>query len=227
MFKTELHCHSVDVSFCADVDAEHIAERYVNAGYSTIVLANHFEAATMRRRGDTYEQFVMRHVDACEKLRRAANGRLNVIFGAELRFTENINDYLLYGVTPEFLLAHPDVFEMKPKDFSPIARAAGVLFVQAHPFRNGMTVIDPALLDGVEAFNGHVGHDSRNSIANAWADTYSLIKTSGTDYHHPHHFPDAGILTEKMILSSSDVVATLRSGAYELLRDDSAFAKKT
>ena len=226
MFKTELHCHSVDVSFCADVDVDHIVGRYVDAGYSSIVLANHFEAGTMRRRGDSYEQFVMRHVEACEKLRRAADGRLEVIFGAELRFTENINDYLLYGATPEFLLAHPDIFEMRPRDFSPIAREAGVLFVQAHPFRNGMTVINPTLLDGVEVFNGHIGHDSRNAVANAWADMHSLIKTSGTDYHHPHHFPDAGILTEKKIVTAADLVATLRSGEYELVRDESGFSPR-
>lgn len=225
MFKTELHCHLGGVSFCANVSAEHVAQRYIDAGYDSLVLANHFEAATMRRHGDTYPDFVKRHVAACEAVRAAADGRLNVIFGAELRFTCNMNDYLLYGVTPEFLLEHPDLFDMSPREFSPIAREAGILFVQAHPFRNGMTVTNPALLDGIEVFNGHVGHDSRNAVADLWADTYSLIKTSGTDYHQPCHFPDAGILTEHRILTSEDLADTLRSGSYELVRDESHFPR--
>jgi hypothetical protein len=218
MFKTELHAHSSEVSFCSSVSARDVAEKYIGAGYSTVVLSNHFEYSTMSRREESYSDFVLRHAAACDALRDAALGRLNVIFGAELRFRSAINDYLLYGATPEFLLAHPDVFDMTPSEFSTIARDAGVLFVQAHPFRNGMVVINPAYLDGVEIFNGSPGHNSRNDVAEMWAKKHSLIPTSGSDFHHVHDTPNAGILTECEIKTAAELVSILRDGKYELIR---------
>ena len=162
----------------------------------------------------------MRHAAACDAIRDAADGRLNVIFGAELRFRYALNDYLLYGATPEFLLAHSDIFEMTPREFSEIARDAGVLFVQAHPFRNDMMVINPAYLDGIEIFNGHTGHDSRNDVAELWAKKYSLIPTSGTDFHYNHVPANAGILTENEILDMQSLVQTLKSGNYTLIKGE-------
>ncbi len=226
MFKTELHCHSVDISGCASATVEDIVKYYTAAEYSTLVLANHFQRIPMRELGCTdYVDFVERYVKAYEKLCSAAEGKLNILFGAELRFTENTNDYLLFGITPELMLGCPDMFTMTPKSFSEFARSNGILFIQAHPFRNAMTVVDPRYLDGIEVFNGHIGHDSRNSIAEEWAKMHGLIKTSGTDYHHTTHFPSAGILTENEIKTMDELVNILKSGDYELIKDDSHFPK--
>lgn len=47
-----------------------------------------------------------------------------------------------------------------------------------------MTVTDDKLLDGVEIYNAHPGHESNNEIAEAWAKKYSHLRvTSGSDYH--------------------------------------------
>lgn len=37
--------------------------------------------------------------------------------------------------------------------------------MQAHPFRNGLKIVDPKHLDGIETYNGNPRHDSRNEIA--------------------------------------------------------------
>ena len=131
------------------------------------------------------------------------------MLGMELRFDENSNDYLIFGITEEFLRNNPPLYEMNPSSFSKLARENGILFVQAHPFRNSMTVIQPWLLDGVEVFNGHMGHDSRNEIANMWAEKYGLIKTSGTDFHYDHVPANAGILTENKIEDMTTLVEIL------------------
>ena len=221
MFKTELHCHSAGISFCASVTVDEIVEKYVRAGYTSILLTNHFESGTMRRHGcEDYGAFLEKFVEEWKKLRDAAAGRLNVLFGAELRFDGNINDYLLYGVTPEFLLAHPDVFSMSPETFSHIAREAGILFIHAHPFRNGMKVINPQYLDGIEVFNGHIRHDSRNDVASMWAKKYGLIKTSGSDMHIHVDQPDAGIMTESPITSVEQLASVIRSGKYTLITSE-------
>ena len=79
-----------------------------------------------------------------------------------------------------------------------------------------MTVIRPDVLDGVEVFNGHFGHDSRNDIANMWADKFNLIKTSGTDFHYITSPANGGIFTEKEITTMDELVETLKSGNYTL-----------
>ena len=81
-----------------------------------------------------------------------------------------------------------------------------------------MTVVDPKYLDGIEVYNGNDAHDSRNPIAEIWAERFSLIKTSGSDYHRPIHKANSGILTEHEIKTADELVATLRSGKYELIK---------
>lgn len=220
MFKTELHCHSKDISACARVSTEDIIKKYTEAGYTSLVLANHFNTYTYNStNSESWEDWVEKYMAAYEKLKNDAEGKLNILLGMELRFNENYNDYLVFGVSREFMLKYPDMLDMKPRDFHKIAQENGCLFVQAHPFRNGMTVTPPDCLDGVEVFNGHKGHDSRNDIANMWADKFGLIKTSGTDFHYNDVPANAGIYTECEITSMAQLVEILKSGEYSLIMD--------
>ncbi len=220
MFKTELHCHSKDISECARVSTADIIEKFTQNGYSTVVLTNHFSSGTMRFvGGETWDEWVDNYVSGYEKLKADAEGKLNILLGMELRFNENCNDYLVFGITKEFLKKYPNILEMNPYSFHDIAKENGCLLIQAHPFRNGMTVIRPDALDGVEVFNGHFGHDSRNDIAEAWANKFNLIKTAGTDFHYTTSPANGGILTEFEITSSEQLVETLKSGSYTLNRE--------
>ncbi len=227
MFKTELHCHSADISGCATVSVTDIVERYTKEGYSSLVLANHFKSGTMAEQNcKSYEEFVERYVLGYEKLKKEAEGKLNILFGVELRFDKNRNDYLLFGATPEFLLSCPSMFTMTPRGFSRYARERGVLFVQAHPFRDDMTVVNPEYLDGVEVFNGHTGHDSRNDIAEAFAEKYSLLQTSGSDYHHTENAVAGGIITDFEIKTMDELVGVIKAGNYDLIKNQLLTEKK-
>ena len=220
MFKTELHCHSNDISECARVSTTDIINKFTAKGYSTLVLANHFNSGTMRYVGaGNWDEWVDKYISGYEKLRKEAEGKLNVLLGMELRFNENNNDYLVFGVTEELLRSIPDIFDMNPGSFHKLAQENGCLFVQAHPFRNGMVVTRPDFLDGVEVFNGHLGHDSRNDIARMWAEKFNLIKTSGTDFHYNDSPANGGILTENEITSMSQLIEVLKSGNYTLNMD--------
>ena len=217
MFKTELHCHSNDISQCARVDTGEIVNTFYGNGYNTVVLTNHLNMYTMEQICPSdWEGFVNNYYGAYEKLKNEAEGKMNVLFGAELRFNANCNDYLLFGLTKEFLLSNPQIFEMNPESFHDLAKKNDILFIQAHPFRNDMTVIRPSHLDGIEVFNGHFGHDSRNEIANLWAEKYDLIKTSGTDFHYITSPANGGIITDEEITSMPQLVQILKSGNYSL-----------
>lgn len=220
MFKTELHCHSSEISECARVDSNDVINKFYSAGYSTLVLSNHFNSGTMKyNKSESWDDFITKYVGAYKKLKELAAGKMNILLGMELRFNCNVNDYLVFGVTEKFLRAHPEMLDMNPEGFHKLAKENGCLFVQAHPFRNSMTVVRPDALDGVEVFNGHMGHDSRNEIADLWAEKYGLIKTSGTDFHYNDSPANAGIVTEKEILSMDELVEVLKSGEYQLIRE--------
>lgn len=217
MYKTELHCHSKDISQCARVGREEIIETFVNSGYSTLVLTNHLSQYTMDVIcPNDWVGFVDKFYNEYENLKKEADGKLNILFGAELRFNGNSNDYLVFGLTKEFLYEHPDIFDLHAEKFHNLAKENNMLFIQAHPFRNWMMVIDPRMLDGVEVFNGHMGHDSRNEIANMWAEKYNLIKTSGTDYHYITSPANGGIFTEEEITDMGQLVEVLKNGNYKL-----------
>lgn len=225
MFKTELHCHSAEVSACGRIFSDRIVEKYVEAGYTTLFITNHFSNSTFNHKkvglhDATWEEKVAFFMNGYHALVKAAEGKLNVLLGIEIRFDpDGKNDYLIYGITEEFLLAHPEILDSGMEQNSQIFRDAGMLIIQAHPFRNKMKIIKPASLDGIEVYNGHIGHDSRNCIAYQWSEMFGLIKTSGTDLHREIHQPCGGILTEEPVTSASQLIDILRSGKYELIRE--------
>ena len=100
---------------------------------------------------------------------------------------------------------------------SEAVRKNGGLLVQAHPFRSGMKIADPKLLDGIETYNGNFRHDSRNDIAKIWADKHDLIKLSGSDFHQIEDLARGGIMTNHKIESEKDFAITIKSGNYSII----------
>ncbi len=90
---------------------------------------------------------------------------------------------------------------------------AGILIYQAHPFRPGTQPADPRLLDGVEVYNGNVGHDSRNSLAAAFAGRHGLLPIAGSDAHLPADVGRAGLWLPWVPRTAAELVALLRDPA--------------
>ena len=213
---TELHAHCAEVSPCADMTAAQVVDRYVAAGYHSLVLANHYCDYVMDDPGKTWEERINHFLSGYRIMKEYAGEKLHIILGCELRFIGSSNDYLIFGMDEQFLIDHPDLHRMSLKTFSAFAKEHGLLIVQAHPFRAGMKIVKTKYLDGIEVFNGHPGHDSRNDIADMWAKRYGLLRTSGSDFHHPHSVEGGGIITDFPITSMNQLVEVIRSGDYTL-----------
>ena len=222
MFKIELHMHTKYGSCCGQMDEKALVAGYLKAGYSAGVVTDHY-----CRDSFDYMGISPRQGKAClerflEGYRRvAAEGAaqgLKVYRGAEVRFDDNFNDYLLLGYS-DALLADPEkVFSMGLEAFSKLVRAEGALLIQAHPFRWMCAPADHRWLDGVEVCNMHPGHNSQNDKAAEYADRWpGLIRTSGSDCHEPHHLGRGGIAAETLPEDEAGLVSLLRSGAYTLL----------
>ena len=218
--KIDLHVHSCVISRCGKVSVAELIRLYRAAGYDGFVLTDHcnrYTADRLREEGLT-EDFGEYFLRCCAEA-RALGERENflILTAQELRFDESINDYLVYGMPDEMLRGWDSLFAMKPADFFALAKERGWLVYQAHPFRNGMKITDPAQLFGIEVHNMHPRHDSRNDIAEAWARRHHLHGISGSDCHQIVDAGRGGIVIEGEIRSMAELVALLREDRYTLI----------
>lgn len=216
-YTTELHAHTAPCSHCSDISPKEMVQTYSELGYDAVAIPNHFMQYPDQSKEETIDAFIRDYELTCEE---AAGCGLKIIFGAEIRFTENVNDYLLFGIRPEMM---SDIYDLLPyglENFRKEWDFTDSILIQAHPFRNGMTMVDSSLLDGVEAFNMHPNHNSRNATASKWAKNEGLcVITAGSDFHHYAPFPGQGlsaILTKECPENSYDIVKVLRSKDYLL-----------
>ena len=213
-YKTELHAHTTPVSGCSDIEPEQLVKIYKENGYDSVVLTNHF---TTQLQGETVEEKVKWYLtdyDRCvEEGKRIG---LNVILGAELRFVENHNDYLIFGISPEELT---DIYKMLPYGIDAFYKEYKNdknIIIQAHPFRDGMESVKPCSLDGIEVFNMHPNHNSRIGLAAKYANENNMTAICGSDFHHFGQECLCGILTKKPLENSYDVSDVLKKQDYTM-----------
>lgn len=212
-YRIELHSHTNPVSGCSEIPPEELVRIYSEKGVHGIVITNHLTPSLLNQDKDGA---ICRYLSDYEKAKDAATAYgMSVFLGAELRFSENMNDYLLYGVDMEILKTCYDYLSQTVTAFRQEVALPNSVFLQAHPFRNGMMLCDPALLDGMECLNLHPNHNSRIGMATRYAYTQQLsIKTAGTDFHHPNHEALALLRTRQMPKDSFDIARILKSGDY-------------
>ena len=110
MHKIETHLHTKIVSKCGWLSPEELIAGYKAAGYDAIVVTDHYNRTTFeylgidtRAPGDKVGAFLDGYRRMAELGEREG---IRVFKGAELRFDESENDYLLYGYADD-LLADP------------------------------------------------------------------------------------------------------------------------
>lgn len=216
----ETHAHTAEVSHCGRIPAAEVVRHYIDAGYNGMIITDHINHSTFRKMKnaswDEKVTFFMTGYRLALEAAAALDPAFRVFFGAELRIDGMDNDYLLFGVTEAFLRAHPTLMQMHFAEMADCVHEAGILLVQAHPFREDMTIVDWTLLDGVETENGNPSHNSNNPIADAWAERHGLLKTSGNDYHGDFSEKMCGIRTAEPLRDISHLLKLMRAGRYEL-----------
>ena len=218
----ELHAHTKGVSACGQVGVRELLDRYHAKGYDAVVITDHLNEWTIgfENAADDYDGFIDNFLSPVKQGREYAKKLgMKLFFGCELRFSHEDNDYLVYGITEEYLRKTPDIMTMGIGKFHEAALEQGFLVYQAHPFRNWMQVIPPQYIDGIEVNNGHPRQESRNDIARLWADIHGLSMISGSDFHRLGDEARGGIITFEELNSENELVETLRNGKYKLVCD--------
>ena len=184
-YQIELHAHTSPASGCSQITPKEMIETYKKLGYDAVAITNHFMYQHNGPSKETYIDAFIRDYEQTKKYGEESG--LKVYLGAEIRFTENNNDYLIFGVNKEML---SDIYDFLPngiENFRKNYPMPNSVFIQAHPMRDGIQKVDAALLDGIEVFNMHPGHNSKVGIASVYAGENNIsVITSGSDFHHPN-----------------------------------------
>ena len=222
----ELHCHTSETSPCSAVSGKTLADLYKAKNYHAITVTDHYERAYFDRLGDlSWEDKVDKYLSGYRSAKKHGEQTgIIVILGIELRFTDNYNDYLIFGLDEQFLYDNPELYNLGVSNFSKFAREHELLFIQAHPFRNGMVLINHDLLDGIEIYNAHQWHNSRNDLAELACQEQKkkrpFIAAAGSDCHEVTHEGRAGIFSDTLPKDSVELADLLRSQNYKLYMGD-------
>ena len=219
-YKYEIHCHTKEVSRCGQLPVEELVKKYKEAGYSGIVLTDHYSPMTFDIPDFFSKKKAIDHyLRAWHIAKKYNDENFTVLLGMELRFYATINDYIIYGITEEMLYELPFLLPVYIKRASKMLRERGCLFLQAHPFRKFITRANPEYLDGVEIFNGKASEEE-NANAEKWAEEINAsVKMSGSDCHRESGVGLGGIITTEKIKSNDDLIRILKSGNYKLIKN--------
>lgn len=221
-YKIELHAHSSESSRCGSVEAAELVKKYKNAGYSALVLTDHYYARFFDKIADlSWKEQLEKYLKGYRKAKKtAADLRFNLFLGIEIKFNNDPNEYLIYGLNEEFLLAYPKLHYLNLKEFKILAdkQEEDIMIFQAHPYRQGMKPAASNLLDGLEVYNGNPRHNSQNEKALSYAKDHKLKMISGSDFHEYEDLALGGIVSEKLPLKISDLCNLLKNGNYNLIK---------
>ncbi len=226
-FRIEMHAHTTPQSTCGELLPEEVIELYHKRGYDGVVITNHFMGNVNYKgyptgdymKGDTKEDKLALYLSAYDRAKEEAQKcGMKAYLGLEIRFAkENNNDYLIYGVDEDIAALCYDHLEGTLEDFRKNVKLDKSVFIQAHPFRDGMESVPAELLDGVETFNMHPGHNSRVGFSARFAKENNIkIKTAGSDFHHKgrNHEAVSALRTRVLPEDSFELAEILKSGDY-------------
>lgn len=213
-YKVELHAHTSPVSPCSEVSPKQLVECYKNKGYDAVVITNHLIAELLT--SEDLEQHLSYYLkDYQEAKSEGEKLGLNVLLGLEIRFPENENDYLVYGIDERDVAKAITYLKSDYKTFYKNFKNDKNLIIQAHPFRDGIKLQDADYVDGVETFNCHPHHNSRIALATRYAKEHPyFIETAGTDFHHLGHEGAGAMLFKALPKDSFELVELLKSRDY-------------
>ena len=228
MYKYELHLHTSEASACARSSGAELVDFYIKNGYSGMVVTDHFYHGNTRpSRELSWSDYIDEYVRGYESAKEAARGRdFDVFFGIEEKFA-SWDEYLIYGITPDFLKRHPELRDMKAEEFFPFMHNAGAFIIQAHPYREraymrAQTILlRPNDVDAIEAYNcGNTPECNRRGYE--YAKSTGLPMTGGSDCHAAEGSLFSGIALPFRVHTDRELIEAIREGKAEVLHLEEA-----
>jgi hypothetical protein len=220
-YKYETHLHTCQGSRCGVSRGRDYIQKYKDLGFTGLMVTDHFyNSNTVADRNLPWAGWVNAFCSGFEEAREeGARLGLDVFFGWEETFDGD--DYLVYGLDKDWLLAHPELVRWtREEQFREVHRHGGCV-IHAHPFRQHDYIRElhlmPFLVDGIEAANAGNHKDIFDGLAMEYARLLGLPAVAGSDIHRVtdigKKYEPYGVELEKKLNSIDDYVALIRNRA--------------
>lgn len=213
------HTHTAETSMCGRLPAAEVVDRYVKNGFTGLVVTDHLHPEYLSHVDTEHDwQKVMDHYLAGYRASKKRGDELgfDVILGAELRFPENDNDYLVYGIDEDWLRSHPYVCCTSAREFYRKYHNE-VLIIHAHPYRGGNLTVFEDAVHGSELINAHPRHENHNDLALALCRRHpEYYRLAGSDTHESGDEAHAGVLLPERVHDSFQYRAMIWQHRFQL-----------
>ena len=224
----DTHVHTKEVSCCGASSAAKQVRAFKKKGYTGIIITDHLVRGYSNcDESLPWEERVRFHLSGYEKAKKEGDlCGLDVFLGWEYtsRETRDGVDFLTYGLDAKFLLAYPDLVDLKIEEYCYLVRKHNGYIAQAHPFRNvavlGMEAgpVSPMLIDGIEVYNAGRS-ESINAPAFEFAMKHNLFIQAGSDSHEESYpLNPCGIALGKKAESIFDIIEAIKSRTVTIIR---------
>lgn len=201
----DLHAHTSGISKCCRYPASKILESAYEAGINGIVLTNHYQKTYIDK--GKINSFVDKYIEEFYFTQTLGEQLgLKVFWGIEVTMELYPNVHMLiYGVNTDFLKNHPLIFDYTHKDLYTAVKDNNGVLIQAHPFRNGTTVLNMDFLDGIEINCHPLYNNSYSQEILKIASENRLAVTCGGDFHADTYRPKCGMYFPDHIVSGFEL----------------------
>ncbi|MDO4267170.1 MAG: hypothetical protein Q4C73_01760 [Eubacteriales bacterium] len=136
-YKLDMHIHTSETSSCGQIAGAEVARLYREAGYQGIMITDHYHKEYFEGLGDMKPDEKIERFLTGYRAARAEGERigLDVLLGIEFRNRETDNDFLITGITEQFLHAYPDTYMLPLEQAIDLFHRHHMLVIQAHPVR--------------------------------------------------------------------------------------------
>lgn len=215
--RLDTHVHTSGVSRCAKKTYQEVIEQRIEEGYDGLILTNHCQSWYYENTKEAYEAYMQSVLEEFHQAFEYGKARsFRVILGLEVTLINPFySDWLLYGVTEEFLKNSPILYALSQRELFAYCEKHGVLMVHAHPFRtapNGEPAKGPGekgYLHGIE-INCTVGDLPFQEKVVESAKEWGALVTCGSDFHGRPKDLSGGMFVPSWIKTSVDFARYLR-----------------
>lgn len=222
-YKYDLHVHTKEVSPCGRLSIEYIIDKYIEAGYSGLVITDHIRSGYYRKckREDWKEKTKEYFYSYDRAIEYCKDKDFYIGLGMEISFKNDTNDFLVYGFKKDDFLENEWMIDMGLKEFYNKFKDKAII-IQAHPHRErGSKLEDINYLHGLEIYNLNPRHNNNNDLTNnVYLNNPSLIATGGSDVHEEEDLCKTGIYTDKKIKSDEELIKVLKNKEFKIIGMD-------
>ncbi|MCQ2534407.1 MAG: PHP domain-containing protein [Clostridia bacterium] len=227
-FRLELHLHTSEASKCSHIDARTAVRMYKELGFDGVAITNHFiNGNTSIDKNLPWETQMNLFFKGCEEAVDEGE-RIGLKVFSSFEFNYKSTEFIVLGITKEWMINHPEVMNMTPDEFIPFFQDNGAYVIQVHPYRDAWYISTKRpyayLVDAIEVINAGNWNPDNDIKALRIARLFNKPMTAGSDCHNYGNAPKAGVVLKEVPKDDLDLIRILRKNEHTVFgREDIEF----